>query len=116
TMSDAATTILASLYYNSSDLTWIPEVYHRYIKFLPIFLIALGASFILTPIIGYIARKYDIVNDTKKRTRNKLNKFENQERRVNPNQYALLGGLGVIIPLLILLILLIHPGAVTIPF
>ncbi|MCB9790872.1 undecaprenyl/decaprenyl-phosphate alpha-N-acetylglucosaminyl 1-phosphate transferase [Candidatus Nomurabacteria bacterium] len=115
-MFDGATKVLTTLYYNSTGLSWLPDAYHRYTKFIPIFLIAFAASFLLTPIVGYLARKYDVVNDTQKRSRNKLNRFENQNRRINPNQYALLGGLGVIIPLLVLLALFIHPGAVTIPF
>lgn len=85
-------------------LSQIPTEYAEYLKYAPIFVIGLLSALILTPIIGAIASRYDIKNDTKSISNNKLNKHENNNRRIKDERVPLLGGLAVIIPLLLLIL------------
>ncbi len=87
---------------NSPD--WIPNEYWKYLNNYPVFIIALLATLILTPIVGYIAKRYNILNVTKNNKRFSLNKYDNDDRRINPDPTPLLGGLAIIIPLIIFLI------------
>jgi len=74
--------------------------YLRYFATLPLFFIGILVSTMLTPIIGQAANALGVVNETKKTHRNSLNKFENINRRINPNTVPLLGGLATMIPLI----------------
>lgn len=100
------------LEFNSS---FIPVTYTRYLQYALFFIIPCVLALLLTPVVGKIAEYFDIRNDTKSYSRNKLNKFENSERRIKKTRIPLLGGLAVIIPLLILIPLFFGLNEITIP-
>lgn len=100
-MDNISLTQLAELLIISpNSLSLLPPLYARYFSYVPLTLVGIVVAICLTPWIGYFARRFNILNDTKKVSRNRLNRHENQERRINPNQVPLLGGLAVIIPFL----------------
>lgn len=77
----------------------IPTVYQRYIDYLPYMGAALVLSFILTPIVGYIARKLKVITlPTSMRRKTKISDFRHLEKQPTPR----LGGVAVIIPLIVL--------------
>lgn len=93
----------------------LPVDFHRYFEYLPTLLLGFVVSLLLTPVIGSIARRFNILNDTEEGKMNKLNKYENSKRRINPNQVPLLGGLAVMLPLLILIIVVFGLNSSTLP-
>ncbi len=94
---------------------WIEPLYWRYIQFLPVMIAGLLTTLLLTPIAGFIAQKFNIVNETKDHKRSVLNRFENIERRINPNAVPLLGGLAVLVPFMLFIILFFGFNDITIP-
>ncbi|WKZ31509.1 MAG: MraY family glycosyltransferase [Candidatus Dojkabacteria bacterium] len=93
----------------------IPVEYARYLQYALFFIIPCLLALVLTPIIGKIANDLDIRNDTKTFTKNKLNRYENNSRRVKKTRIPLLGGLAVILPLLVLIPLFFGFNEITIP-
>jgi UDP-GlcNAc:undecaprenyl-phosphate GlcNAc-1-phosphate transferase len=80
----------------------LPKSYHRYTEYLPLFFLAVVVSLILTPLIGYIARKLKfIAYPPSMRDGDKLSDFRHLEKPPTP----LLGGLAVLIPLIILILI-----------
>jgi UDP-GlcNAc:undecaprenyl-phosphate GlcNAc-1-phosphate transferase len=106
-MDKIGTDLLNSFLLSQSGESFISDEYYRYLKFAPIFLLAFLISLILTPLVGKLAIKLKALNSTKEESNNKLNRHENDERRINPNRTPVLGGLAVIIPLIIIIFLFI---------
>jgi UDP-GlcNAc:undecaprenyl-phosphate GlcNAc-1-phosphate transferase len=80
----------------------LPQNYHRYLDYLPLFLISVGVSFVLTPFIGYIARKLDIVaKPPSKRKGDKPSDYRHLEKPTTP----LLGGVAVLASLIALILI-----------
>lgn len=77
----------------------IPTSFQRYTDYMPLFLISMAISLVLTPVIGYIARKCKIVAlPPSMRDGKKLSDFRHLEKQPKP----LLGGIAVIAPLILL--------------
>jgi UDP-GlcNAc:undecaprenyl-phosphate GlcNAc-1-phosphate transferase len=68
-----------------------------------------------TPLIGKLADILDIKNDTKRISNNRLNKYENNKRRIKSVRIPLLGGLAVLIPLIIVYPFIFGLNAVSLP-
>lgn len=86
----------------------IPTEYEKYLNYLPEFLLAFVVSFILTPIVGYIARKLVIVGlPSSMREGTKPSDFRHLEKQPTP----LLGGLAVTLPLIILILIHTSPSS-----
>lgn len=86
-------------------LSNIPETYHRYIQFIPAFFLAFLVSLLLTPMIGHIAKKYGIVDIPGKSRRKRLNRYDDPSRHIHRKRTPILGGLAVIIPFIIYLLI-----------
>ncbi len=84
----------------------LPETWSPYIDFLPIFLIATLFAIIVTPIIGFVAKKYDILDYPAKLRKKKLNRYDKSERHIHSKPIPLLGGLSFIIPIIVFLLFL----------
>ncbi|MFH1547136.1 MAG: MraY family glycosyltransferase [bacterium] len=81
--------------------------YQKYINYLPQFLLALIVSFIITPVVGFISRKFMIVGlPPSMRARTKSSDFRHLEKQPTP----LLGGLAVVVPLIILVLIHTSPS------
>jgi UDP-GlcNAc:undecaprenyl-phosphate/decaprenyl-phosphate GlcNAc-1-phosphate transferase len=83
----------------------VPESFGKYIDFLPIFLLAMLFAFVVTPIIGHIAKKYKIMDYPYKERKVKLNKDDDPKRHIHLKATPLLGGLSYVIPVIITLLL-----------
>ncbi len=83
----------------------LPENFAPYADFLPIFLISTLFAFLFTPIIGFVAKKYKILDYPSELREKKLNKFDKNERHIHKKPTPLLGGLAFIIPIILILIL-----------
>ncbi len=109
--------IQASLYLekllNYFDFSLLGEVWAKYLQFLPIFIIGIISSLILTPIIGYIANKYDITY--KPGVKRQGRDFDNQEKAIHEGITPSLGGLAITIPLLLAIIFFFKMDSTTIP-
>jgi len=114
---------------DKSTFSFIPDNYFDYLKYAPLFLVAFIAAFLLTPLIGYLATKWNIIdkttNERETAKKNTWNKFDNPKRHIHKNTAPYFGGLAVIIPLIIitfltlkltpsLIFLLIAMGVITI--
>lgn len=85
----------------------IPESFQRYTDYLPLFLLSLAISFALTPVIGYLARKLDIVGKPPSmRDGTKPSDYRHLEKQPTP----LLGGVTVLIPLIVLILIHTRPS------
>ena len=78
-------------------------IYSRYAAGALITVIGFLITLYLTPIIGTIAARLGITNETRTNIKRKINKHDNIERRINPNPVPLLGGLAVLVPFILLL-------------
>ena len=97
----SATSFLNSL------LNYIPDFlrnteYEKYIQYWPIFVIGMLLAFILTPIIGYIATKYNITYVPGEKRKDK--DFDNPEKALHEGITPALGGLAITIPVLLALL------------
>jgi len=102
---------LQFLLLDKSTFSFIPDNYFNYLQYAPIFLIAFITAFLLTPILGSIAKRFNIIDNPINLRKNKWNKFDNPERHTHKNPMPFLGGFAVLIPLLILSpLLLIFQG------
>ena len=80
------------------DLSSVSEAFAKYLKYLPLFAIGAISSLILTPIVGYIANKYDI---TYKPGVKRLGKeYDNKEKAMHEGITPSLGGLAITIPVI----------------
>jgi UDP-GlcNAc:undecaprenyl-phosphate/decaprenyl-phosphate GlcNAc-1-phosphate transferase len=91
----------------------IGSEYLKYLEFWPIFLIGLISSFILTPLIGYIAIKGDITY--KPHTKRKGREFDNQAKAMHEGITPALGGLAISIPIFVAILLFFKIDGFTIP-
>lgn len=77
----------------------IPTAYQPAFSFLPYFGVAFAVSFVITPIVGYIARKFRIIAlPASMRRGDKPSDYRHLEKQPTP----LLGGVAVILPFLVL--------------
>jgi len=85
----------------------IPENYQRYADYAPLFFLSLSISFILTPIIGFIARKLNIVGKPPSmRAGTKPSDYRHLEKQPTP----LLGGIAVLLPFIFLILIHTQPS------
>ncbi|MDD3661481.1 MAG: MraY family glycosyltransferase [Candidatus Dojkabacteria bacterium] len=85
----------------------IPQNYLPYLDYAPLFLLSLAVSFLLTPIVGIIARKLRILGlPPSMRKGAKPSDFRHLEKQPTP----LLGGIAVVLPLIILTVSNISPS------
>lgn len=99
-------------------LGYIPEIlknltYTKYLEFWPIFLIGIGLSFILTPIIGYIAVKRDITY--KPAVQRMGRSFDNPNKAMHEGVTPALGGLAISVPIFLAIIMFFKLDGFTIP-
>ncbi len=83
------------------DISKLLGNYKDYLEYLPIFGIGILISFLLAPIIGYIARKANVIDYHYARTTTTNHKKSDFRRLRKPPQ-ALLGGLATVFPLIFL--------------
>ena len=95
------------------NLSFFSEAWANYIKFLPILIIGILSSLILTPIIGYIANKYDITY--KPGVKRQGRDFDNQEKAIHEGITPSLGGLAITIPTLLAIVFFFKMDSTTIP-
>ena len=77
---------------------FLPETWEPYIDFLPIFFFATIFAFLMTPIIGFFANKYKILDYPASLRIKKLNKYDKLERHIHAKPTPLLGGFAFILP------------------
>lgn len=97
-------------------VSYIPTIfvgtdYEKYVKYWPIFILGMVTSLILTPIIGYIANKYDITYVPQKGRKDNDNPEKALHRGITPS----LGGLAITIPVVITILILFQLDSFTIP-
>lgn len=98
---------------NSIDLSAVSEALANYLKHLPVFAIGAISSLILTPIIGYIANKYDI---TYKPGVKRLGKeYDNQKKAMHEGITPSLGGLAITIPVILAMLFFFKLDSFLIP-
>jgi UDP-GlcNAc:undecaprenyl-phosphate/decaprenyl-phosphate GlcNAc-1-phosphate transferase len=85
----------------------LPTNWEPYVDFLPIFLLATLFALFVTPIIGFFAKKYDILDYPAKLRKKKLNKHDREERHIHKEPTPLLGGLSFVLPIVLLLLFLL---------
>ena len=90
-----------------------PDNLEKYLIFIPIFLTGFLLTFILTPVIGRFSKKYNIVYVPMTKRKNK--DFDNPEKALHKGIIPALGGLAVMIPVLLLMILCFNLNSVTLP-
>jgi len=95
------------------NLSFFSEAWANYLKFLPILIIGILSSLILTPIIGYIANKYDITY--KPGVKRQGRDFDNQEKAIHEGITPSLGGLAITIPTLLAIVFFFKMDSTTIP-
>ena len=89
----------------------IPVVYDKYLHFFPLLILGFLAALLLTPVIGLIAKKLKIYDYPSQERKDLLNKFDDPNRHLHKEKIPKLGGLAVIVPLVIALILFLKPSA-----
>ncbi len=92
----------------SIRMDFLPETFAPYADFFPIFLISLLFAFLLTPVIGFFAKKYDIMDYPANSRKKKWNKFDREERHLHKKPTPLLGGLSFVLPVILILLLLLN--------
>ncbi|MCK9368815.1 undecaprenyl/decaprenyl-phosphate alpha-N-acetylglucosaminyl 1-phosphate transferase [Candidatus Dojkabacteria bacterium] len=88
----------------------IPVVYDKYLHFFPILVLGFIATLLLTPVIGLIAKKLNILDRPASERGKGLNKYDDPNRHLHKVSVPFLGGLAVIIPLLIAMFLFLKPS------
>ncbi|MCD4756033.1 hypothetical protein K8R20_00205 [bacterium] len=112
-MNYAIPTQLFTYLINLIDTTFATGDLSKYLAFLPIFLIGIIFSFLLTPIIGKIAWKYGITYKPKQKRNNK--DFDNSQKALHDIETPALGGLAITIPAFLIMTLCFQLNAFTIP-
>lgn len=95
------------------DFSSAGDALEKYLQFLPIFIIGVIATLILTPIIGQIALKYDITY--KPGAKRKGRDYDNQQKALHEGITPALGGLAITIPAFIAILLLFRIDSFTLP-
>ena len=91
-----------------------PPHLEKYLIFIPIFVTGFLLSFLLTPIIGNLAKKHNIVYVP--HTKRKGRDFDNSEKALHEGIIPALGGLAITIPIFLLMIFCFKLDSVTLPF
>lgn len=84
-----------------------PETWAPYIDFLPIFLMATVFAVLITPLIGFFAKKYDIMDYPATLRKKKFNKHDREDRHIHEKPTPLLGGFSFVIPVVAIIALLL---------
>lgn len=87
--------------------------YLKYLQYLPLFLVGIVLSLILTPIIGRIAMQHDITYKPGVKKNHK--DFDNPEKALHIGITPALGGLAVTIPILVAILAFFKLDSFTIP-
>ncbi len=85
----------------------IPNAYFKYLQFLPLFVIAILTTLILTPLIGQLAIKYrifDLPQDLRD-SKSTLNQYDDPNRHIHKEPIPFLGGLAVVLPLIVIILI-----------
>lgn len=90
-----------------------PENLEKYLIFIPIFVLGFLLTFVLTPIIGNIANKHNIVYIPHKKRKDK--NFDNEEKAIHKGIIPALGGLAIMIPLFLVMIFGFKLDSITLP-
>lgn len=109
TVSDILNRILSLPIFNLSD----GSVYLKYLQYVPLFLVGMIASLILTPLIGQIAIKHDITYKPGVKRNHK--DFDNAQKALHDGITPALGGLAVTIPVLVAMLIFFKLDSFTIP-
>ncbi len=96
------TELLSKLLLTQEQLLFLPESYFKYFQFILVPLLALAIALLLTPLIGYFAKKHGIIDIPGKGRSTRLNKYDNPERHSHKKATPTLGGLAVLLPFLII--------------
>lgn len=98
-------------------LDTLPHAYLKYLQFAPLFILGLIIAILVTPLVGHLAGKLNIFDlPAPQREGSKmLNKHDDPNRHIHNEAKPFLGGLAVIIPLIILMILFLNPSPTTVP-
>lgn len=91
----------------------ISAEYDKYLSYLPIFLIGILASLIITPVAGFIANKFKVTYIPGKGRNGK--DFDNPEKAIHDVETPAFGGLSVTIPVLIAIAVFFRLDPSTIP-
>lgn len=115
-MDNGGTRLLEKFILYSVGSQHISEEYYKYFKFAPLIISFFLITLFLTPIVGKIALKLGILNATRTdHENNRFNRYENDERRINPNRVPLLGGLAVVVPLYLAIPIFLGLNSLTVP-
>jgi UDP-GlcNAc:undecaprenyl-phosphate GlcNAc-1-phosphate transferase len=95
------------------DKIYIPGSLEKYISFLPILIIGFVLTFVLTPIIGSIAKKNNVVYVPNVKRKGK--DFDNPDKAMHKGIIPALGGLGVMIPVLLVILVFFKIDSITLP-
>lgn len=102
-------TILSNfLTLNRELVPFLTDVQFRYVQYLPILLLGFTLAFLLTPLLGYLAQKFDILDKPAELRDTKWNKDDNPDRHQHKKPMPLLGGFAVIIPLILISLFTLH--------
>lgn len=95
------------------DTTFATGEISKYLAFIPLFIIGFLCTFLLTPIVGKIAWKYKITYKPKEKRKNK--KFDNPEKAIHQGETPALGGLSIITPVFVIMLLSFQLNSFTVP-
>ncbi len=110
------TTALLQTLMQRFGIYWLfPSQYLKYLELLPVILISFLLAFLLTPLIGHLAIKFKITDDPNGLRTARFNKYDNPERHIHKKRTPYLGGLAVLIPLIIGLLIFFKPNDITVP-
>lgn len=98
---------------NHFDFSAVGETFEKYLNFLPIFILGVIISLILTPLIGKLALKYDITY--KPGIKRKGKDFDNQMKALHEGVTPALGGLAITVPAFIAILLFFRIDSFTLP-
>lgn len=100
--SNILTTIFTKFLVLERDLIYfVPDQYYDYLKYLPVLLVFFLLAFLLTPLIGYLATKYDVMDKPAEERSTGWNKFDNPSRHIHKTKVPYFGGLSILIPMII---------------
>lgn len=95
------------------DTTLSTGDFSKYIAFLPIFIIGILSTLLLAPIIGRLAWKHGITYKPQQKRKEK--EFDNPEKALHDIETPALGGLSIMIPVFIIMILCFQINSFTLP-
>jgi UDP-GlcNAc:undecaprenyl-phosphate/decaprenyl-phosphate GlcNAc-1-phosphate transferase len=112
------TQLLKNLILSQADFPNIPEVYFRYLQYLPLFILFFVLAFLLKPIVGRIALKIDAIDYPNGMRKLKLNKHDQTKgvKAIHKDPTPLLGGVAVLLPVLIAIPIFLGLNELVAPF